>query len=229
MSGSTLPDPTMAGPTLTPNETAAEIAAPPAPSAQDSPRHDPYLALRTSNYRRFAGGWVFAATGLQMMNTAIAWEVWERTHSFMALGYIGLARVTPVLLMALPAGHAADIFDRRKILIATQAAFVVAASAMAAVSHAQLPVWTLYLMLVLMGCARSFNGPSRSSLLPLIVPEGSFQNAVSWNSFFFQFAAVGGPLLAGWMIMASERFLGHQAAWPVYLATAAGCAVFAVS
>ncbi len=192
-------------------------------------KHDPYLALRSANYRRFAGGWVFATFGLQMLGMALGWEVWQRTQDTLALGYIGLARVGPVLIMALPAGHAADIFNRRTILILTQIGFVVTASLLAAASYLHWHIWTYYVILVLMGTVRSFNGPSRSSLLPLIVPGPAFQNAVAWNSGVFQFSAVGGPLLAGWMIHMGTRVLGQEAAWPVYVATAIGCAIFAVS
>jgi MFS family permease len=134
-----------------------------------------------------------------------------------------------VLLMALPAGHAADIFNRRTILILTQMGFVVTASVLALASYMAWPVWTFYVILVCMGLVRSFNGPSRSSLLPLIVRAEAFPNAVAWNSGVFQFSAVGGPLLAGAMIKLSGRVLGQETAWPVYLGTALGCAIFAVS
>jgi MFS family permease len=164
-----------------------------------------------------------------MLGMALGWEVWQRTHDTLALGYIGLARVGPVLIMALPAGHAADIFNRKTILILTQIGFVVAASLLATASYLHWDIWTYYVILVLMGTVRSFNGPSRSSLLPLIVPGPAFPNAVAWNSGVFQFAAVGGPLLAGWIIHMGTRVLGEAAAWPVYVATAIGCAIFAVT
>src|SRR5205085_8654428 len=80
---------------------------------------------------------------------------------------------------------------------------------------------------VAMGMVRSFNGPSRSSLLPLIVSTEAFPNAVAWSSGVFEFSAVGGPLLAGAMIKLTGHLLGHDAAWPVYLGTALGCAIFA--
>jgi MFS family permease len=187
-------------------------------------RHDPYGALRSANYRRFAVGFVCSSTGLQMMGTALAWEVYQRTGDALALGLIGLARAVPVILLALPAGHLIDIVrSRQRILVLTQAGFAVMACLFAAASYLHWPVWVLYLFTVMTGCTRTFNGPCRQALLPQIVPEGQFQNAVTWNSGVFQFSATGGPLLAGVMI----AWLGG--AWPVYLATAAGCAVFAVS
>jgi MFS family permease len=165
--------------------------------------------------------------GLQMFAMALAWEVWDRTQNLMVPVYIAAARMIPVLFMALPAGHAADIYNRKIILLVTQIGFAACAGAMALASYLHWPLWTYYVIVFCMGTARSFNGPSRSSLLPLIVSGEAFQNAVTWNSGVFQFSAVFGPLLAGWMIHSAVHVLGHEAAWPVYLATALGCSIFA--
>lgn len=185
--------------------------------------HDAYAAIRSLNYRKFALGFIVSSTGLQMMGTALAWEVYERTNSAMALGYIGLARAIPVLIMALPAGQAIDLFDRKKVLVATQAAFFVLIGALAFISYEQAPLLLVYGLLVLLGCARSFNGPSRSALLPSIVPPEDFHNAVTWNSGVFQLSAVGGPIIAGAIIYYTN------VAWPVYAAAAVMCLIFAIS
>ncbi|MEY3230435.1 MAG: hypothetical protein RL689_524, partial [Planctomycetota bacterium] len=87
------------------------------------PSLDAYAALRHADYRRFAGGWLLSCAGLQMLGTAVLWEVYERTGSAMALGYLGVARALPVILLALPAGHLIDLLDRRRVLAATQWAF----------------------------------------------------------------------------------------------------------
>ncbi len=84
-------------------------------------------------------------------------------------------------------------------------------------------VWSMYAMLVVMGSARSFNGPSRASLLPMIVEPDDFHNAVTWNSGIFQLSATLGPVLAGVLI---GRF---HAAWPVYAFCSAFCIIFALS
>jgi MFS family permease len=222
--------------TRVPSGTAQEPGDPPADSPSTEPassasfppsvtaRHDPYAALRSPNYRRFALGFVCSATGLQMMGMALGWEVYERTGDPLALGFIGLARAAPVICLALPAGHIIDIVRSRKtVLVATQACFAILGAALAAASYFHLPLWLLYTLIVLTGCTRSFNGPSRQALLPQIVPEGCFTSAVTWNSGAFQFAAMGGPLLGGFLIARA------QAAWPVYLAMSLGCGIFAIS
>jgi MFS family permease len=160
---------------------------------------------------------------LQMLGMAIGWEVYERTSDVQSLGYIGLARALPVVLCALPAGYVIDHFSRKTVLVLTQVAMGTAAALLAVVSHAHLPVFWLYALLVMMGCSRSFNGPSRATLLPQIVEPDHFHNAVTWNSGVFQFAAMLGPILAGLLL---DRF---KTAWPVYVCTAVGCYTFAFS
>lgn len=208
-------------------------------------RHDAYAALRVPNYRKFIGGWVFASMGLQMQGMALGWEVYERTHSAFQLGLMGLLRALPVLVLALPAGQIVDMLDRKRVLITTQVAFAFVSAGIAAASYFQADLFWMYALVVLSGCARVFNGPSRSSLLPQLVPAGRdgktdpeiFHNAVTWNSGVFHLGAVAGPLLAGKIIAVMQahahmRPTGQAvtaAAWPVYALTCLGCLVFAGS
>ena len=185
-------------------------------------RHDAYAALRNANYQRYALGFFLAATGLQALATAVGWEVYERTNDPLHLGYTGLARALPVVLLALPAGHTADLYSRRAIIAISQVGFALAAIGLCLVSHAHAPIWLVYLLLVFTGCCRAFNGPARGSFLPTIVPRGIFENAVAWSSSAFQLAAVTGPLLAGLLIWWTKS------AWPVYAMCAACNLAFAV-
>lgn len=185
--------------------------------------HDPYAAARIPQYRWFAGGFACSSIGLQMLAMAVGWEVYERTNDEFLLGYTGLARALPVMLLALPAGQLTDIFSRKWVLVFSQAGFAFFASLLALASFTQAPLWTIYVLLALTGCARAFNGPARGALLPQIVPASVFTNAVTWNSGVFHFSACVGPLIAGAIIHASG------AAWPVYAATAALTATMALS
>lgn len=184
--------------------------------------HDPYAAVRSRNYRLFAAGFVCSSTGLQMLSAAVLWDVYVRTNDALAIGIVGLCRALPVVLLALPAGHVVDSARRERVLVATQIAMAGAAGLMAWASWSEQPLWVLYLLLVVTGCARSFNGPSRSALLPQLVEPAGFANAVTWNSGLFQFAAVSGPIFAG-IILAKSGV-----AWPVYLTTGVLCLVLAV-
>ena len=149
-----------------------------------------------------------AGIGLQMQSVAIAWEVYERTNSAMALGLAG--------------GQAADVFDRRRIVILSQVVFALAAGGLAVISATHGPIWGMYALLVVAGAARAFNSPARAALLPLIVEPEVFANAVTWNSGMFQVAAIAGPALGGLLIAATHT------AWVVYVCAAGAGLVFAV-
>lgn len=181
----------------------------------------PYAALKYVNYRRFAGGWIISTIGIQMMATAIGWELYERTHDALKLGLVGLVQAIPVIFFALPAGQVADLIDRRRIVFLSQLCMCLCATGLALTSLLHGPILLIYGLLFLAGCAKAFNSPARASLLPLIVPPEIFANAVTWNSSAFQFAAMSGPYLGGLLIAWTH------AAWPVYATTAVGTLVFA--
>jgi len=196
-------------------------ASPPEPAPPLlSPPHDAYAAIRHANYRNFAAGFLVSSMGLQMLGMTIGWEIKLRTGDPLAVGLVGIARALPVIALALPAGHLIDRFNKRNVLIATQFAMGVVIAGLALASYTEAPLWVTYVLLSLTGCARVFNGPSRATLLPLIVPGTAFGNAVTWNSGVFQFSAAVGPLVAG--VMLAE----YRVAWPVYVITALGCILF---
>jgi MFS family permease len=183
----------------------------------------PFLrVIREPNYRLFAVGFLASSTGLQMMTTAVLWEIWLVTHDALSLGLAGLARAIPVIALALLAGHAADRHSRRAILVITQCGFVAIAIAFAVASSRGASEWTWYALLFASGCVRSFNGPSRNSLLPLLVKRENFESAVTCNSGIFQASAVAGPIAAGALLGAGVR------GWVVMLVSAGLILVLAV-
>lgn len=158
-----------------------------------------------------------------MLGTAVGWEIFERTKDPLHLGLTGLARALPVMLLALPGGHLADVFNRRWIILVSQALFAVAAFLLAWWSWATGPIWLVYLLLAMMGCLRAVNGPARGALLPLIVPGKDFHNVIAWSTGLFHLSGVIGPLIAGWLI--GRTGVAH---W-VYLATGGATLMFALS
>ena len=84
-------------------------------------RHDPYAALRHQDFRLLLSGRFLTSFGNEMLTFAISWELWLRTHSAFALGMVGLVQVVPVLLLSLLAGHVADQYERKRIVIITEA------------------------------------------------------------------------------------------------------------
>jgi MFS family permease len=180
--------------------------------------HDPYAALRNRDYRMYCFGWVTSVLGRQIQEVAVGYEIYERTNSKLALAWIGLAQALPLLACMIPAGHLADRFDRRRIIMLTQAVWVASAIGLAALSHARGPIPLMYFMLSLGAAAHTVGWPARSSLLPQIVPPQVFNNAVTWNSSFFQVASMAGPAIGGLILL--------KGAAPAYLVDAGCAAVF---
>jgi MFS family permease len=177
-------------------------------------KRDPYLALRSRNYRLWATGGLFSAIGGQMFAVAIGWELYERTHDAWTLGLVGLIQAIPVIALALPAGHFADRVDRRSIVLVAQCFTFFLWLAFTAISYLHAPLIWFYALLGLEALAQSISGPARSALLPQLVPLEALANAVAWNSSRWQTASTIGPALGGAAIAV------FHAAWPVYLISA---------
>ena len=176
-----------------------------------SPRHDPYSALREKAFRHFLLGHVASVLGIQMQTVAVAWQLYEKTGSAMALGLVGLVQVIPMLGLALPAGHAADKFDRRRLLMAASILAVISSLGLLFATLYGSPVSIIYVCLAASGIARAYQGPARSALMPALVPRSSFSNAVTWGVSGFELASMAGPALGGLFI---AMFKGT---WQVYL------------
>ena len=170
------------------------------PASAEAARHDPYAALRHSDYRFFLTGRLAASMGSQMIDVAIGWELYERTNRALALGFVGLVQVVPIILLALPAGHVADRFDRRRVAMLSLMLLIAGSLSLAAISFTVGPIPLIYLTLFVIGVALSFHRPAVAALLPQLVPPEKFANAVTWNSVGWQLASVVGPALGGLII-----------------------------
>ena len=163
--------------------------------------HDPYAALRLPGYRRLLGGGVLSSLGAEMLAVVAGYEIYERTDDPLALGLVGLVQFLPVLLLALPAGHAADRYSRARILVGAQALMAIAAMGLAILSYIEGPLSLVYICLTLIGVSRAFNAPARQSLLAQIVPAEILPSAVAWNSTGWQLANMVGPVLGGFALV----------------------------
>ncbi len=198
----------------------------PAPAARRAPEpqqgEDPYAALRFPDFRRFVIGNFVASLGVQMQTVAVGWDLYDRTGSALALGGVGLAQVLPIFLLTLPAGHVADRFTRRKVLIFAQAVMIASSLGLAAVSHARASIALFYAFLVLNGIGRAFHSPAKDSLGPQLLPVHLLANGATWRSSLFQLAAILGPAAGGAVIAV------FHAAAPAYLLDALAAALFAL-
>ena len=168
------------------------------PSVDTTVRPSAVRAFRAPDFRRFLGSRVLSILGLEMVSVAVAWQVYALTHRPIDLGYVGLAQFLPAVFLTLPAGHAADRFERRNVVLLCHLAFGVCAGLLALLAFRKVDTpLPIFGVLVLLGTARAFNAPAAQALMPSLLPSGDFQNAVAWNSSSFQVASVAGPALGG--------------------------------
>ncbi len=189
---------------------------------QPPERHDPYAALRYRDFRLVVAGRFVATLGEMMVSVAIGWELYQRTNSPLALGFVGLTLVIPVLLFSLPAGHIADHYNRQRIVVFSQALLLVASLALAALSWTQGALPLVYGALFLIGVGSAFSSPAASTLIPQTVPPETFEKATTWSSGSWQLAAVIGPALGGAVIALTGG------ATLVYLLDACGSVLYIV-
>ena len=182
--------------------------------------HDPYAALRFSDFRYLVAGTSLATLGEQMLTVAIGWDLYARTHSALMLGFVGLAQFAPVLALSLVAGHAADRYDRRLMVMLTQGLIALSSLGLALIALAHGPVGLIFALLALRGVGEAFNVAASGALPPQTVPVEVYENAASWSSSSWQIAAILGPTLAG-LIIATRGD-----ATPVYLFDALGGLAF---
>ena len=162
--------------------------------------HDSYAAFRLPAFRRYFFGNMVMILGLQMQKVAVGWEIWERTHSAVHLGYVGLVQYMPQLLLFVITGHVTDRYNRKFVLMAALAFNALAAIGLALNSSKDGSIFFLYACLFAAGTARAFWMPARAAFLPRIVPMEIFSNAVSWNTSGFEIATMTGPALGGLLI-----------------------------
>jgi MFS family permease len=165
-------------------------------------KSDPYAVLRYANYRYFVLGRSFFTLAMQMQTVAVSWDIYQRLQvnirdAALALGFIGLVQVVPMIVFALPGGQSADRFDRRTIVRSTQLLFATCALTLLILSRTHAQVGWYYLVLGIAACGRAFTAPAINSLFPTLVPRAVLPNAMMWNSTIFQTSAMIGPALGG--------------------------------
>src|SRR2546430_9872825 len=112
----------------------------PLPIERERRLHDPYAAFRFGDFSLFTAGNLLSITGRLMLAVAVEWEIYARTHSATALGLVGLVIAVPVVTPSLPAGHLADRFSRKHIILVSQLFSGVTSAALAVVSWKHLSI-----------------------------------------------------------------------------------------
>ncbi len=143
---------------------------------------------------------LFTVMATEMQSVAVGWQVYAITKRPLDLGYVGLAQFWPTIVLFLVAGHTADRFNRRNIVALCYVGLGLASTILFALtvsgSHS---VHAIYAALTLVGVVRSFNGAAGQSMVPQLVPEEHFPNAVAWSQTVFEAAVIVGPALGGFI------------------------------
>jgi len=205
-------------------EPPENLSSPLAPTGGDHP----YAILRNRDFALYLGGRLMAVLGQQMFTMALGWEIYERTGSALALGIVGLTQMVPMFLFTLPAGHVADNFDRKRVVVLMTALLAVANIGVAVILIFQAPVGWIYLCLFVGGTSRTFTWAASAAFLPALVSRKEFSRAVNLNAAMFQLSCIIGPATAGAIIAWMIRHHSASPAAPVYVINVLALLAFCV-
>lgn len=188
-------------------QNTAPVSPAPSPPAQAplaSPRASALAPLREPLFRSLWIAAVISYTGSWMQNAATGWLMTSLNSSPMWVALVQVALSLPVFLIALPAGALADLVDRRKFLLATQASMVVASGILGILTvTGAVSAGLLVLFTFLLGVGANMNDPAWQALTPDLVPPNRLASAVALNSAAFNIARAVGPALGGLVIATS--------------------------
>jgi MFS family permease len=172
--------------------------------------HRTFASARGSrNFRLYLIGQLVSAMGTWMQFTASSWLVLQLSASGTAIGVNAALQFGPILLLGPLGGLLADRFDKRRILIATQAMFgVLSLATFSLIAAGAIELWMVYGLSLVTGLVHAFDNPTRQSFYADMVGQDGLTNAVSLNSAAFTGARIVGPAIAGVLIPT----LGIQ--WP---------------
>src|SRR5712664_689927 len=174
------------------------------PQAVGSPgsevEESPYEVLRNRDFLLYLIGRFIASLGQQMLTVAVGWELYERTSSALSLGLVGLTQMVPMILFTLPAGHMADNYNRKRIIVLMTLVIACASLGLTLISALHGEVFWIYFCLFAAGTARTFLWPASSAFLPNLVSRQQFSKAVTWSSGSFHLSSVAGPAVGGVLI-----------------------------
>src|SRR6476660_3382842 len=182
----------MESPTSQPNTTLRQV---------EKERTPPLAPFRSRDFSLLWFGSFVSQAGSQMHVVAVSWQVYELSHNPLALGGIGVARIVPLVLLALGSGVLADALDRRKLMLFSQIAMMLCSAALALASSLGIvTIWWIYIITALSSAASTLGMPARQAIVPSLVPREHLPSALSLNIISWQAATIMGPTLCGFVI-----------------------------
>jgi MFS family permease len=185
-----------------------------------SPSHPSASADSLFQHRAYVAFWfarVSSSFGFQMLSVAVGWQIYAMTGRALDLGLIGLVQFFPSVLLALPAGHIADQFERRRIVLLGQIVEWIAIALLATLTlmHSINEIGILLLVFVI-GTAKAIESPSMQSMVPALVPSSLLPRAMAVNGSALQAAMIMGPAVGGFLYVAGPGVV-YCAATVLYL------------
>lgn len=168
-------------------------------SNRETPFHHKALALlKPGPFRRYIIGSAISDTGTWMQVMAQGWVVSALTNKAIVLGMVNFAAGLPTLVLTMIGGSAADRYDKRKILIATQIVQIALAIILGwLVMAGRIHIWHVIVLAALLGIAIAFEMPAISALVPELVRRDQIATAVAMDRSIFHGSRLVGPSLAG--------------------------------
>jgi len=164
------------------------------------PGHDPYAVWRYREYRLFSMSWLAIMMAGQIETVVVGIHIYDRTADPLALGWIGLVKALPVILLGIAGGQLADRFNRRMILILTTMMGVISTAGLTLMAYRDAPIAWFYVFLLLGAIGQALGSPARAAILPQLVPVEIFSTATVWNSSIFQISTMIGPAIGGLLL-----------------------------
>lgn len=159
---------------------------------------DTFSSLKHKNFRYFWTGQCISLMGTWIQRTAQAWLVYSITKSPLLLGLLGVFQFGPVFLFSLPVGVFVDRFSKKKLLIITQAVFMLQSLILAYLVWINaVRYWHIALLAAIFGFAQTLDMPVRQSFFVDLVGKEDLMNAISLNSTINNLAKIIGPSAAG--------------------------------
>ncbi len=194
----------------------------------NGPRRGTFRSLSGFNYRVWAAGALVSNIGTWMQRTAQDWIVLTQLtrHNATAVGIVMSLQFGPQLVLLPFTGHVADHFDRRKLLLTTQASMGIPAFGLGVLTlTGVVQLWHVYGFALLLGCVTAFDSPARQTFVSDLVAEEHLSNAVALNSTSFNAARMIGPAIAGVLIASVGSgvvFLINAASFAAVIASLSG-------
>jgi MFS family permease len=178
-------------------------------------RHDPYASLRIRDFRLLILTRFAITIASQMEVIVVRYQIYGLTHDPLPLGIAGLVEAIPALVVALFAGHIADVMNRRTLIIASRSALILSSGGLLALSflmpqlYPVTGIWPIYAAIFISGGASGFLSPASFAFNAELLPRELYANGAAWNTSTWQTGAILGPTIGGLI----AGFIGIPAAY----------------